>query len=50
MHGATHVTINCALIGPDCDAVLRRMDQTPQLTLLKEATWEGRAVRLYRLR
>jgi hypothetical protein len=29
---------------------MRRMDQTPQLTLLKEATWEGRAVRLYRLR
>jgi len=50
MHGATHVTINCALVGPDCDDVMRRMDQTPQLTLLKEATWEGRAVRLYRLK
>lgn len=50
MHGATHVTINCALMGPDCDAVMRRADQTPQLTRLKEATWEGKAVRLYKLR
>lgn len=50
MHGATHVTINCALMGPDCDAVMRKADQTPQLTLLKEATWEGKPVRLYRLR
>ena len=50
MHGATHVTINCALMGSDCDAVMRRADQTPQLTLLNEATWEGKPVRLYRLR
>ena len=50
MHGTTHVTINCALMGPDCDAVMRKVDQTPQLTLLKEATWEGKPVRLYKLR
>ena len=50
MHGATHVTINCALMGAECDTVLRKVAQTPQLTLLKEATWEGKPVRLYRLR
>jgi hypothetical protein len=49
MHGATHVTVNCALMGPDCDAVLRRVDQTPQFTLLKAAIWQGKPVRLYKL-
>ena len=49
MHGATHVTINCALMGADCDTVMRRADQTPQLTFMKEVTWEGKPVRLYRL-
>ena len=50
LHGATHVTINCALMGSDCDAVMRRADETPALTLIKEAAWEGRPVRLYRLK
>jgi hypothetical protein len=50
MHGATHVTINCALMGPGCGTVLRKVDALPQFTLLTEATWEGKPVRLYRFK
>lgn len=49
MHGATHVTINCGLMGPECAGIMRDVDQSPHFSLLKEATWEGKPVRLYKL-
>lgn len=48
--GVTHVTANCALMPDRCDAFLARVDASPALALVSSGTWQGKPVRLYRLR
>jgi hypothetical protein len=45
----THVTLNCALAGNDCEPVLSRADASPALRRLAGADWQGQPVRLYEL-
>ena len=48
--GATHVTVNCALIAGDCTPILDATAASPSLRLIKSDTWENKPVRLYELR
>jgi hypothetical protein len=50
--GVTHVTVNCALYGRDalCDALLDRVDRTPDFRTIAEARWQGARVKLYELK
>jgi hypothetical protein len=52
MQGVTHVTVNCALYGRDalCDALLARVDHTPDFRTIAEARWQGARVKLYELK
>ncbi len=47
--GVTHVTVNCALMGDGCAALLGKIDRTSSLRLVTAAEWEGQPVRLYEL-
>ena len=49
--GVTHVTVNCALYGPDrdCHGVLATLDASPRFRLVAKARWEGDTVGLYEL-
>ena len=48
--GVTHVTINCALYAEGCEALLARVEATPQLRELAAARWQRKPVKLYELR
>jgi hypothetical protein len=46
--GVTHVTVNCEMRGGDsCKEFLDRLDQRPELKLIKIAHWKGWPTRLY---
>ena len=49
--GVTHVTVNCALYGPDrdCHGVLAALDASPRFRAVSKAHWEGDTVALYEL-
>jgi hypothetical protein len=47
--GVTHVTVNCALMGDACPAVIEQADRSPALRLVTAGQWEGRPARLYEL-
>jgi hypothetical protein len=50
--GVTHVTVNCGLrwVGiEDCETILTRVRNTPELTLVRMQEWEGARVALYEL-
>jgi hypothetical protein len=47
--GTTHVTINCALIGPRCARLLEAVDTNPAFRIVSSARWEEAPVRLYEL-
>jgi hypothetical protein len=50
--GATHLTYNCALEKPesDCEGTMDQLDANPALEILASERWEGRDVRLYRIK
>jgi hypothetical protein len=47
--GVTHVTVNCALMGDTCPALLEQTRRSPGLRLVTAGQWEGRPARLYEL-
>ena len=47
--GVTHVTINCGLGYPGCDALLEAARRSRELRPLTETQWQGGTVRLYEL-
>jgi hypothetical protein len=48
--GATHVTVNCALVfGRDCGRIVRQLDGSSRVRLISSGKWEGGDVRLYEL-
>jgi hypothetical protein len=51
-HGATHVSVNCALYmtPPGCAEMVDTLDASPRLHRLVATRWEGAPVRLYELR
>jgi hypothetical protein len=48
--GATHVSINCALIRGGCDELLRAVDALPIFRVVASGRWQGAPVRLYELK
>jgi hypothetical protein len=50
VHGATHVTVNCALFRSGCPELLEKVDALPDFQLLVSAEWQRWPVRLYALK
>ena len=50
--GATHLTYNCRLERRErsCEWIVQQFDDNPALELVASERWEGKAVRLYRLK
>jgi hypothetical protein len=46
-HGVTHVTVNCGLGLPGCDALQARAKQSATLKLVVETVWRGQLVDLF---
>ena len=50
--GATHLTYNCRFERRErsCEWIMQQFDENPRLQLVASERWEGKEVRLYRLR
>ncbi len=47
--GATHVSVNCALYGGGCDALLEKLDASPDFRPVSTGRWQSRVVKLFEL-
>ncbi len=47
--GATHVSVNCALYGGGCDALLQKLDASPDFRPVSTGRWQSQVVKLFEL-